>query len=69
MSSQQKLSDIFRMVFDDATDVRPERTANDMMGGIHSPMSTSYAMEGKFNIQFSQKELLTSKNIGDLQNR
>jgi acyl carrier protein len=68
MTTMNKLNDIFRQVFDDDTlTVAPEMTANDVDGWDSlSHTNLIVAIETKFNIRFTQKELLTFKNVGDL---
>ncbi len=68
MTTQEKLNTIFCEVFDDE-DIRihPALTANDVDGWDSlSHVNLIVAVEGKFGIRFSQKELLTFKNVGDL---
>jgi acyl carrier protein len=68
MTVSEKLSDIFRMVFD-APDlvVRPEMTAGDVEGWDSlSHVNLIVAIEAGFSIKFTQKELLSFKNVGDL---
>jgi len=66
----QRLNEIFREVFDDEDiDITPEMTANDVDGWDSlSHVNLIVAIESKFKITFSQKELLTFKNVGDLLN-
>jgi acyl carrier protein len=68
MITMEALNDIFRMVFDDNTiQIAPEMTANDIDGWDSlSHVSLITTVESKFKIRFTQKELLTMKNIGDL---
>ena len=68
MNVTEKLNEIFCEVFDDETlQIRPEMTANEVDGWDSlSHMNLIVAVENKFNIKFTQKELLTFKNIGDL---
>jgi acyl carrier protein len=68
MITMEALNDIFRLVFDDNTiQIAPEMTANDIDGWDSlSHVSLITAVESKFRIRFTQKELLTMKNIGDL---
>ena len=56
------------MVFDDDTLlISPEMTANDVDGWDSlSHVNLIIAVETKFKIRFTQKELLTFKNVGDL---
>jgi acyl carrier protein len=70
MTTLDKLNQIFREVFDDDDiAVNPATTANDVDGWDSlSHVNLIVAVEGRFNIRFSQKELLTFKNVGDLLN-
>jgi acyl carrier protein len=70
MTTFETLNGIFRMVFDDDTiQIEPRMTANDIDGWDSlSHVNLITAVEAKFKIRFSQKELLTLKNIGDLLN-
>jgi acyl carrier protein len=70
MELQERLNEIFCEVFDDDDiKIAPEMTANDVEGWDSlSHVNLIVAIESKFNIHFSQKELLTFKNIGDLLN-
>jgi len=68
MTKQDKLNAIFCEVFDD-DDIRitPEMTANDVDGWDSlSHVNLIVAIEGRFNIRFSQKELLSFKNVGEM---
>ncbi|MCX5679784.1 MAG: acyl carrier protein [Candidatus Omnitrophica bacterium] len=68
MELQNKVNQIFRKVFDDGDiNITPETTANDIDGWDSlSHVNLIVAIETKFKIRFSQKELLTFKNVGDL---
>ncbi len=68
MTTIEKLNRIFQTVFDnDDLDIRPEMTANDVDGWDSlSHVNLILAVEKGFGIRFSQKELLTFKNVGDL---
>ena len=70
MELQEKLNEIFCEVFDDDDiQITPEMAANDVDGWDSlSHVNLIVAIETKFNIRFSQKELLTFKNVGDLMN-
>lgn len=70
MSIMEKLTGIFRNVFDDEDIViGPETTANDIDGWDSlSHINLIVAVETMFSIRFTQKELLTFKNVGDLHN-
>ena len=68
MAITETLNQIFGMVFDDDTiRIRPDMTANDVDGWdslSHINLITS--IEAKFNIRFTQKELLRQRTVGDL---
>ena len=68
MELQDRLNEIFCEVFDDDDiNITPEMTANDVDGWDSlSHINLIVAIESKFNIRFSQKELVALKNIGDL---
>lgn len=68
MSTIETLNQIFRMVFDDESlQITPDMTANDVDGWDSlSHVNLITTIEAKFNIRFSQKELLKQKNVGDL---
>jgi acyl carrier protein len=68
MTTIDKLSSIFRVVFDnEEIIIRPEMTANDIDGWDSiSHINLILAVEKGFNIRFTQKELLTMRNVGDL---
>lgn len=65
-----RLNEIFCEVFDDDDiKISPQMTANDIDGWDSlSHVNLIVTIETKFNFRFSQKELLTFKNIGDLLN-
>lgn len=68
MPATSTLNDIFRMVFDDDTiQIRPDMTANDVDGWDSlSHVNLIVAIETRFGIRFTQKELLKQRNVGDL---
>jgi len=68
MTTMETLNQIFRMVFDDETiQVRSDMTANDVDGWDSlSHVNLITAIEAKFNLRFSQKELLSQRNVGNL---
>jgi acyl carrier protein len=68
MTILEQLNGIFRIVFDnDEIDVQPETTANDIDGWDSlSHVNLILAVEKGFGIRFTQKEVLTFKNVGDL---
>lgn len=70
MTTQGELNSIFCVVFDDNDIVlTPETTANDIDGWDSlSHVNLIIAVEMSFGIRFTQKELLTFKNVGDLLN-
>jgi len=55
-------------VFDDDTiQIRPDMTSNDVDGWDSlSHVNLIITIEAKFNIRFTQKELLGQRNVGDL---
>ncbi|HOJ60016.1 MAG TPA: acyl carrier protein [bacterium] len=68
MTTQETLNSIFQEVFDDDTiQIHPRMTANDVEGWDSlSHVNLILAIETRFQIRFTQKELLTFKNVGDL---
>ncbi|WP_306536938.1 acyl carrier protein [Geobacter sp.] len=68
MTTKERLNAIFCEVFDDETiEIRSEMTANDVDGWDSlSHINLVVAIEAKFKMKFSQKELQSFKNIGDL---
>ena len=68
MTVGDKLTQVFREVFeDDSIVLRPDLTSNDVEGWDSlSHINLILAIETKFEIKFSQKELLGFKNVGDL---
>jgi len=68
MTTAERLNQIFCVVFDDdSIQIRPEITANDVDGWDSlSHVNLITTIEAKFNITFSQKELLKHRNVGDL---
>ena len=68
MEVAERLNQIFREVFDNGEiNINPAMTANDVDGWDSlSHVNLIVAIESKFGIRFSQKELLTFKNVGDL---
>jgi len=69
MTLFEKLNQIFGIVFDCETiNISPEMTANDINGWDSlSHVNLIVAVENAFAIRFSQKQLLTLKNICSLQ--
>lgn len=68
MTTIETLNKIFCMVFDDETiQIRPDMTANDVDGWDSlSHVNLITAIEAKFNICFTHKELLKQRCVGDL---
>jgi len=68
MDVEGSLNRIFREVFeDDGITVTPQLTANDVEGWDSlSHVTLIVAIETEFKIRFSQKELMTFRNVGDL---
>jgi acyl carrier protein len=68
MTTMETLNQIFCMVFDDdALRISSDTTANDVDGWDSlSHVNLITTIEAKFNIRFTQKELLKHRNVGDL---
>jgi acyl carrier protein len=68
MDMLKPLTAVFRSVFEnDDIVLKPEMTANDVEGWDSlSHVVLILAIENHFKIKFSQKELLTLRNVGDL---
>jgi len=64
----EQLNAVFQAVFeDDRITVKPETTADDVDGWDSlSHVTLIVAVERHFRIRFTEKELLTMKNVGDL---
>ena len=68
MSTLDELTKVFRSVFeDDSIELQREMTANDIEGWDSlSHVLLIFSIEEYFKIKFSQKELMTFKNVGHL---
>lgn len=68
MTLAQQLSEVLREVFDDDTiEATPEMTANDVDGWDSlSHVNLILAVETRFGVRFTQKEVLSFRNVGDL---
>lgn len=68
MTIIEKLNSIFCRVFeDDSIRITPETTANDIDAWDSlSHVNLIVAIESLFRVKFSQKELVSFKNVGDL---
>jgi acyl carrier protein len=68
MTTMETLNEVFRLVFDDeGLAVSVETTANDVDGWDSlTHVNLIIAVESRFRIRFTQRELLTQKNVGDL---
>lgn len=68
MTVMETLTGIFREVFDDPSlEIGPAMTAHDVEGWDSlSHVNLIVAVENRFKIRLSQRELLTLKNVGDL---
>ncbi len=68
MEVRDKLNGIFQEVFkDNAIQIKPETTANDVEGwDSFSHVILITAIEIRFNMKFSLKEIMAFKNVGDL---
>jgi acyl carrier protein len=70
MITMDEFNKVFQQVFDDdSLQVTPATTANDVEGWDSlSHVNLIVALEMIFNTRFTQKELLSFKNVGDLFN-
>ena len=68
MTTTEMVNQVFQRVFDDhSIRVRPEMTASDVDGWDSlSHVNLITAIEARFDIRFTQKELLKQRNVGDL---
>ncbi len=68
MTTWEILTGVFQQVFEDDTIRINEKTTADDIDGWDSlsHVNLIVAVETTFNVRFSQKELLTFKNVGDL---
>jgi len=68
MDVRDKLNGIFQEVFkDDGIQITSGMTANDVEGwDSFSQVTLIVAVETRFNIKFSLKEIMSLKNVGDL---
>ena len=68
MTTLESLTEVFRRVFDDGELVlAAEMTSNDIDGWDSlTHVNLILAVESRYRIRFTQKELLTQKNVGDL---
>jgi acyl carrier protein len=68
METMERLTKVFRNYFEDESIVLSEETTSDDIDGWDS-LSHALLMatvENKFKIEFTQKELMTFRNVGDL---
>ncbi len=68
MATMDTLTEVFRQVFDDpGITLKPETTADDVEGWDSlSHVNLIMAVENRFNIRFSHKDVVGFKNVGDL---
>lgn len=68
METLKRLNEVFSEVFDDADiNISREMTANDVEAWDSlSHVNLIIAIESEFDINFSQKQILTFKSVGDL---
>ena len=68
MITLEVLNGVFQQVFgDDTLIVNHETTADDVEDWDSlTHMNLIVSVEAKFNVRFSQKELLNQRNVGDL---
>lgn len=64
----EKINDVFKEIFDDETlEVDENTTANDVEGWDSlTHINIIASVEKEFNIDFSTKEVISMKNIGDM---
>jgi acyl carrier protein len=68
MNVTEELTEVFREVFDDDTiQLTPELTADDVEGWDSlSHVNLVIAVEMKFDIEFTQKEIRSFANVGEM---
>ncbi len=68
MDIEERMTNVFRTVFDDETIVlSPELTADDIEAWDSlSHINLIIAVELEFDIEFTQREVLSFENVGDL---
>jgi acyl carrier protein len=68
MDLRKKLTEVFREVFyDDEIAITPDMTANDIDGwDSFAHMNLISLIEIKFNIEITDEEVVTLKNVGDI---
>lgn len=68
MSTYDQLNEVFREVFDDDDiQLTPEMTVDDIEGWDSlSHVNLIIAVEMKFDIEFSQKEIRSFSNVGEM---
>jgi len=69
MNIHEQLTDVFRNVFDDdAIVIIPETSADDIEGWDSlSHVNLIIAVELKFNIEFTQQEIRSFSNVGEME--
>lgn len=69
MNIREQLTDVFRNVFDDdGIVINPETTADDIEGWDSlSHVNLIIAVELKFNIEFTQQEIRSFSNVGEME--
>lgn len=70
MNIDQRLTEIFRNVFEDSNlDVTADTSADDVEGWDSvAHISLIFAIEEEFGFQFTSGELEAMRNVGDMQN-
>jgi acyl carrier protein len=68
MNSLEELNSVFREVFDDESiRIKPETVAGDILGWDSlSHINLIVAVETRFRIKFSDRDIFGFKNVGDL---
>jgi acyl carrier protein len=69
MNVHEQLTEVFRNVFaDDSIEIKPETTANDIEGWDSlSHVNLIIAIELEFGIEFTQNEIRSFSNVGEME--
>lgn len=67
---RKKLNDVFIDIFDDENIIIDEKTSSEDIDGWDSleHINLIVAVEQKFNIKFSMKDVISMNNVGDMMN-
>jgi acyl carrier protein len=69
MNIHEQLTEVFRNVFaDDSIEIKPETTVNDIEGWDSlSHVNLIIAIELKFGFEFTQNEIRSFSNVGEME--